>query len=147
SLPVSIRDFPVYALRMLATVRAALLQAGIQDPAAHVVVYRSAWSVRILVSPEGWSEEALTSIRRFCDDRSFDVSWYPGMDVAKARSTIYNDLPAVSFDKGEVTSTGLDDAIADEAQAVLEGRPTTSAQSFNLSPITLDRPFFYAALR
>ncbi len=28
SIPVSIRDFPVYALRMLATVRAALLSTG-----------------------------------------------------------------------------------------------------------------------
>jgi MFS family permease len=147
SLPVSIRDFPVYALRVLATVRAALLQSGIQDPAAHVVVYRSAWSVRILLSRDGWSEEALASIRKFCDQRSFDVSWFPGMDVVQARSSIYNDLPAVSFDKGEVTSTGLNDAIADEAQAVLDGKPTPSAQSFNLSPITLDRPFFYAALR
>jgi hypothetical protein len=32
SIPVSIRDFPVYALRMLATVRAALLTAGVADP-------------------------------------------------------------------------------------------------------------------
>ena len=55
SIPVSIRDFPVYALRMLATVRAALLLAGIADPAAHVIVYRSAWSVRILVSRDGWA--------------------------------------------------------------------------------------------
>ena len=55
SIPVSIRDFPVYALRMLATVRAALLAAGVDDPAAHVIVYRSAWNVRILVSRDGWS--------------------------------------------------------------------------------------------
>ena len=50
SIPVSIRDFPVYALRVLATARAALLAAGIGDPAAHTVVYRSAWSARILLS-------------------------------------------------------------------------------------------------
>ena len=50
SLPVSIRDFPVYALRVLATARAALLRAGVADPAAHVVVYRSAWGARVLLS-------------------------------------------------------------------------------------------------
>ncbi|HET6607585.1 MAG TPA: hypothetical protein VFG62_12975, partial [Rhodopila sp.] len=60
---------------------------------------------------------------------------------------IYNDLPAVSFDQGEVTSNGPDDAIADEAKAVLTGRATQSATQFNLSPVTLDRPFFYAVLR
>jgi hypothetical protein len=147
SIPVSIRDFPVYALRMLATVRAALLATGTADPAAHVMVYRSAWSVRILVSPDGWSTARIEAARKFCDERSFDLSWYPGMDVAKARAGLYNDLPAVSFEKGEVESDGPDDAIADEAQAVLRGQPTASRDQFNLSPITLDKPFFYAVLR
>ncbi|HBK09205.1 MAG TPA: hypothetical protein DDZ81_25660 [Acetobacteraceae bacterium] len=147
SIPVSIRDFPVYALRMLSTVRAALLTAGVADPASHVIVYRSAWSVRILVSQDAWSEAEISAARTFCDERSFDLSWYPGMDVAKSRTDLYNDLPAVSFDKGEVESDGPDDAIADEARAVLSGEPTASADQFNLSPITLDKPFFYAVLR
>ncbi|HEY0181432.1 MAG TPA: hypothetical protein VGC09_01375, partial [Rhodopila sp.] len=132
---------------MLATVRAALLSAGVNDPAAHVIVYRSAWNVRILVSRDGWSDARIAAARKFCDDRSFDMSWYPGLDVVKARADIYNDLPAVSFDKGEVESGGPDDAIADEAQAVLSGQASPSAEQFNLSPITLDKPFFYAVLR
>jgi len=147
SIPVSIRDFPVYALRMLSTVRAALLAVGIEDPAAHVIVYRSAWNARILVSPDGWSDARIAAGHKFCDDRSFDMSWYPGLDVMKARGDVYNDLPAVSFDKGEVSADGPDDAIADEAQAVLSGQPSPSRDQFNLSPITLDRPFFYAVLR
>jgi hypothetical protein len=147
SIPVSIRDFPVYALRSLSTVRAALVEFGIDDPADHVIVYRSAWNVRILVSRDGWSAGRIAAARKFCDDRSFDMSWYPGMDVVTARADLYNDLPALSFDKGEVESNGPDDAIADEAQAVLSGRSSPSAEQFNLSPITLDQPFFYAALR
>jgi len=147
SIPASIRDFPIYALRMLATARAGLLQAGIDNPAAHVVVYRSAWSVRILLSRSAWSAERIAAIRKFCDDRSFDVSWYPGMDVAAARANLYNDLPRVSFALGEMDANGADDAIADEAEAVLNGQPTQSSQFFNLAPITLDRPFFYAAPR
>jgi hypothetical protein len=147
SIPVSIRDFPVYALRMLATARAALLQAGIADPAAHTVVYRSAWGVRILLSNRPWDAARVATVRTFCDDRSFDVSWYPGIDPAAARAGIYNDLPAVSFANGEVTSDGPDDSIADEAGAVLAGAATPSRAAFNLAPITLDRPFFYAVLR
>jgi hypothetical protein len=147
SIPASIRDFPVYALRMLATARAGLLMVGARDPAAHVVVYRSAWAVRILLSREPWDQERLATIRKFCDDRSFDVSWYPGMDVEAARANLYNDLPRVSFGVGEVEAAGPDDAIADEAQAVLNGQPTPSSQYFNLAPITLDRPFYYAAPR
>ncbi|MBV9250201.1 MAG: hypothetical protein JO227_13275 [Acetobacteraceae bacterium] len=147
SIPVSIRDFPVYALRLLATVRTALKATGIADPRAHVVVYRSAWNVRVLVSREPWSFARISALRRFCDDRSFDLSWYPGIDVRAARAGLYNDLPAVSFTSGEVTADGPDDAIADEAGAVLDGAATPSSASFNLAPVTLDRPFFYSVLR
>ncbi|HEY1935777.1 MAG TPA: hypothetical protein VGG99_27535 [Acetobacteraceae bacterium] len=147
SLPVSIRDFPVYALRVLATARAALLRAGVADPSAHVVVYRSAWSARVLLSREPWSAARIAAIRKFCDDRSFDVSWYPGIDVHAARAGIYNDLPAVSFATGEMAAASPDDSIADEVGAVLTGEPSASRASFNLAPVTLDRPYFYSVLR
>ena len=148
SVPVSIREFPVYALRVLATARRALLAAGIADPSQHVVVYRSAWNVRILLSLEPWSAARIATVRSWCDARSFDVSYYPGIDVAAARAGLYNDLPAVSFDDGAVTSdAGSDDAIADEAGAVLRGEPTASEAAFSLAPATLDRPAYYDVLR
>ncbi len=148
SVPVSIREFPVYALRVLATARQALLAAGIADPSKHVVVYRSAWNVRILLSLEPWSAGRVAAVRSWCDARSFDVSYYPGIDVAAARAGLYNDLPAVSFDDGAVTSdAGSNDAIADEAGAVLRGEPTASDAAFSLAPATLDRPAYYDVLR
>ncbi len=147
SLPASIRDFPVYALRVMATARAALLAVGIKNPAEHVVVYRSAWNVRVLLSRQKWTADRIAELKAFCDERSFDVSWYPGMDVVAARASIFNDLPAVSFDLGTMGGISPDDAIADEAEAVLTGQPTPSRTTFNLDPVTLDRPFFYSVLR
>ena len=148
SIPVSIREFPVYAVRVLATVRDALLAAGVTDPGAQVVVYRSAWNVRILVAKQPWSPEQIALVRRFCDERSFDVSYYPGIDVAAARANIYNDLPPVDFENGEVESAGsAQDAVADEAGLVLNGLTSPSQRAFDLRPITLDRPFYYAILR
>jgi len=147
SLPVSIRDFPVYALRLLATARSALLAAGVNDPATHIVIYRSAWNARLLLSNGRWDAGRIAAIRRFCDQRSFDVSYYPGIDVAASRSGIYNDLPAISFASGEVSAGSPDDSIADEAAAVLAGQQSPSGVAFNLAPMTLDRPFFYAVLR
>jgi hypothetical protein len=148
SIPVSIREFPVYALRVLGTARQALLASGAADPAQHAVVYRSAWNVRILLSNAPWGADRIAAIRKFCDDRSFDVSYYPGIDVAAARAGIYNDLPAVSFDDGAVTSgDGADDAIADEAEAVLRGTASPSQAAFSLAPATLDRPAYYDVLR
>ena len=147
SIPVSIREFPAYAVRMLATVRAGLLDAHVNDPLSHVVVYRSAWGVRILVKRSAWTTGEIDQIRSFCDDRSFDVSYYPGINIEAVRGNIYNDLPSVSFISGKVTSQGLDDAVADEAQAVLAGQPSPSEAAFNLTPIRLDRPSFYAILQ
>ena len=148
SIPVSIREFPAYATRMLVTVREALRQAGVADPARHVVVYRSAWNVRILASPAIFDAARIATVRSWCDARSFDVSYYPGMDPVASRAGIYNDLPAVSFEDAQVTSgEGLHDAVADEAGVVLEGHLPASARSFDLAPVTLDRPALNAVLR
>jgi hypothetical protein len=148
SIPVSIRDFPVYALRMMATIRAGLRQAGVADPGLHVLAYRSAWDVRLLISAQPWDAARIKFVRKFCDDRSFDVSYYPGIDVVALKADIYNDLPAISFSKGEVESSDTaDDSIADEAVAVMAGQPTGSAHEFDLRPATLDRPMFFDILR
>ena len=147
SIPVSIREFPAYSLRVLATVRRALRIAGIRDPKPHVLVYRSAWNVRILVSITPFSPARIAQARAFCDTRSFDLSYYPGMDP-DAPHPVFNDLPAVSFEDGQVTSSDdAHDAIADEAAYVLAGLPSPSVHAFDLSPITLDRPAFYSLLR
>ena len=103
--------------------------------------------MRILLSKAPFSAGRIAALRRFCDDRSFDVSYYPGIDVKAARASLYNDLPQVSFTTGQITARGPDDAIADEAQAVLAGQPTPSGQAFNLRPMTLDRPAFHAVLK
>lgn len=148
SIPVSIRELPVYAIRVLATVREALRRTGVSQPERHVLVYRSAWNLRILVSNAPVDDGLVTAAKTFCDERSFDLSYYPGIDVAAARAGIYNDLPAVSFERGEVSdAAGSQDAVADEAGPVLRGEDSESQAAFNLAPITLDRPAFYAILR
>ncbi len=76
------------------------------------------------------------------------MSYYPGIDVVAARANIYNDLPPIDFENGEVESSGsAQDAVADEAGLVLRGQTSPSQQAFDLRPITLDRPFYYAILR
>ena len=133
---------------MLATVRSGLRMRGSGRSAGHVLVIRSAWNVRILVSNAPFGADPIAAAKRFADQMSFDMSYFPGIDVAAARAGIYNDLPAVSFDAGEITSDeGPHDAIADEALAVLKGQPSASGRAFDLSPITYDRPAFYSVLR
>ena len=147
SVPVSIRDFPVYAFRVMATAREALIRRGIERPEDHVMVYRSAWNARILISPTPWSDADVAALETFAAARSFDISWRPGLDIEAARAGLFNDLPVVSFESGTVVSQGTDDAIAREAEAVLQGRDSPSSRAFNIRPQTLDRPAYYASLR
>ena len=147
SVSVSIRDFPVYTLRIAATAREALRRRGVADPAAHVLVYRSAWNARVLVSPTPILPADVSALKAFSEARSFDLSWYPGIDVPAQRRLLFNDLPTVSFDSGEILSQDTDDAIANEIGAVLAGTPSPSSEAFNVRPATLDRPAYYSSLR
>ena len=77
--------------------------AGVAGPReATVVVYRSAWNVRILLSQrEPW--RCRTASPRFGAGATAAPSTCrttPGIDVAAARAGLYNDLPAVSFEDG-----------------------------------------------
>jgi hypothetical protein len=128
-------------------VREGLHQAGIARPWNNVLVYRSAWNVRILVSPEPFDAARVSQARQFTQQRSFDLSYFPGIETAP-RGEIFNDLPPVSFATGEVSSSDkAQDAIADEAPAALHGAPTESDRAFDLRPINFDRPEFYNVLR
>ena len=49
----------------------------------------------------------------WCSDRSFDTPWYPGMDPRSV--SIWNDLPAISFQEGQVqVSDKAQDALMDD---------------------------------
>ena len=146
SVSVSIRDFPVYALRVLSTARDALVAAG-ADPGANVMVYRSAWNARILVSNQPFTAADRAALSAWAAERSFDLSYAPGFDPVAAREHIFNDLPSVSFATGQITSKGPNDALANEIGAVLGGRASPTAEDFNVRPATLDRPSYYSSLR
>lgn len=95
SFTVSIREFPVYAAQAMVASHAALRRAGIAQPARHVAIYRSAFNVRLLLSPAPFEPETLDAIARFCDERSFDLVHLAGRDLAGVR--VYNSLSLVSF--------------------------------------------------
>ncbi|MBK9135204.1 MAG: hypothetical protein IPM15_12935 [Betaproteobacteria bacterium] len=146
SVPVSIREFTVYAVKLVLTARQALRAAGVADPSRHIVVYRSAWNARILLSKQPFDAAAIAAIQRFCDERSFDTPYLPGVDPAGAK--IWNDLPAVSFEQVQLGRPGeRQDALAAEIRAyVLPGGQRWPA-TVDLSPATTDRPHFFSVLR
>jgi hypothetical protein len=144
SLTVSIREFPVYAVQAMVAAQAALHRAGVADPAQHVVIYRSAFNVRLLLSPSPFDPATLDAVRRFCDERSFDVVHLAGRDLAGVR--IYNSLAFVTFETTAKLPPGGADPLRLEAAAVLSGSGSPFHSFFQLRPPTLDRPFFTGVL-
>jgi len=148
SVPVSIREFTIYAAKMVETTRRALIAYGIKNPGAHLMVYRSAWNVRILVSPAPFSNADIAQLKQFSGIRSFDTSYYPGIDPKKL--SIWNDLPPISLELDTMmTSDIAQDALMDQILVLLgpENPEFLATNFFNLEPPTLDRPSFYSVLR
>jgi hypothetical protein len=131
SVGVSVQELGAYGARLIATLQALF-------PPDRIALYRSAWSVRALVFKKPPSPQVLALLARFCDDRSFDVSYATGFPIT---GTQYNDLPSLGWE-GAAT-----DALKEEAARAFEGKPMAASEDFDLRPATLDRPFFFSTLR
>jgi len=149
SIPVSIREFTVYAVKMLETVRAALAGTGVAAPQDHILVYRSSWNVRILVSPRPFTAVDIAKLRAFTGKRSFDTSYFPGIQPEKIN--VWNDLPSVSFESETILSSGdrASDGLMEESLKLFSPEHDAFARGhfFKVEPSTHDRPFFYSVLR
>ena len=121
---------------------------GDRRPAAHVLVYRSAWNVRILIAPDGWSAARIDAAKKFADDRSFDMAWYPGDGCRRSPEPTFTTIfrPSPSTRARSNPAVRMTPSPTRPGGVVRRGlRPRR--EQFNLSPITLDRPFVYAVLR
>jgi SAM-dependent methyltransferase len=149
SIPASIRELTVYALKTLESARAALASLGVEDPQAHLLLYRSAWNCRVLVFKDPLDPKDLKKIESFCSDRSFDISYFKGIEP-KGRE-VWNEIPPSSFDARPDRTHKLvsQDALLGESLQLLsdEGPTYIRDHFFNLKPSTWDRPFFYSILR
>ncbi len=148
-LPNTIREMTVYANKLFTTIRAAV--GGADAAAKQVTVYRSAWNARFLVAKSPLQPATVAALEKFCDERSFDISFAAGLDLAKRQ--IWNDLPTVSFEN-ETSSASAGAAAADALASELKGlqqevsqKDAPAKQFFDLSPATFDKPFFYSVLR
>jgi SAM-dependent methyltransferase len=150
SIPVNIREFTVYAVKLLETAREAVQDMGISDPASHLILYRSAWNARLLMTKESWNKDQLNLLKAFCDKRSFDISYYPGMKPGELE--IFNDMPPAVWAEGTgqiAEPTQASDALMEDSFHLLSGQGQSFLDThlFNLRPSTQDRPFFFSVLR
>ena len=119
---------PRDTLKIVATAVGALQQLGIQDPSAHLLLIRGWQSNTLLIKRSALRKEEIEGARKFCEDRSFDVAYYPGMQPQEANR--FNILQQPYFFKGVSRLLGS------------EHRSFIDNYKFNIQPATDDRPYF-----
>ncbi len=149
SIPSSIREFTVYALKEEESALVLLHSEGVADPEKHLILYRSAWSTQLLIFKSEVRPADLVMLKKFCSRRSFDTSYFPGIEPKKLE--IWNDLPPISFDQNAAydRSDKAADSLMDDSLKLLSKDHDAFVKGyfFNLTPSTQDRPFFYSILR
>ncbi|MEA1922836.1 MAG: SAM-dependent methyltransferase [Pseudomonadota bacterium] len=121
---------PRDALKLFATAVAALEEMGVQEPGRRLILIRS-WKTSTLLIKNGMlTPQDIRELQKFCQKRSFDLAYYPGIGVAEANR--YNLLDRPYFFAGTA-------AILDREQR----EDFFSRYKFNLKPATDDRPYFF----
>ena len=115
-------------LKLFATAVVALEGSRVPDPGSRLALVRS-WSAATLLVRKGpWSPSEIARLRGFCEERWFDVGYYPGMTRAEANR--YNRLE--------------EPYLFDAARSLLgpDRAEFLRRYKFSLRPATDDRPFF-----
>jgi SAM-dependent methyltransferase len=120
---------PRDVLKMFATVRQALERNGVAAPELHLALIRG-WRTATLLAKSGeFGAAEIAAIRQFCQSRSFDVAYYPGIQSGEANR--YNLLERAY--------------LFEDLQALLgsERGRFMARYKFNIQPATDDKPYFF----
>ena len=119
--------------KLLATALYALEGLTIDDPENRIALIRS-WSTATLVVKNGaLTESEIARLTVFAAERSFDVSYYPGIGPEEVNR--YNLLQEPYLYQAALELTGSD------RLSFIDG------YKFNIEPPTDDRPFFFNAFK
>src|SRR5215216_1952779 len=120
---------PRDSLRLFATAVSALERRGIGEPGGHLALVRSWNTTTLLVKNDPLTGLDMAKIRRFADQRAFDLAFLPGM--AREEANRFNILDQPQFFDGAVALLGP------EPDEFLRG------YKFDIAPTTDDRPYFF----
>ena len=119
------RDEP----KLLATVINALKQINAGQPGLQMVMIRS-WQTSTLIVKNGViSLEEIKRLKQFCNERSFDLVYYPGISEQEVNRFNIQQQPYLY--QAAIALLG------DKSQAFIDH------YKFNIDPATDDRPYFF----
>jgi len=120
---------PRDTLKLFATAVAALKRIGATDPQNRLLLIRS-WQTSSLLIKNGLiNQEEITRLKEFCNNRSFDVAYYPGMNINEANR--FNILRQPYFYNGVTSLLGKNRGLF------------LDRYKFYITPATDDNPYFF----
>ncbi|QYZ64650.1 MAG: spermidine synthase [Gammaproteobacteria bacterium (ex Lamellibrachia satsuma)] len=120
---------PKGGLKLFATAVEALRLSGVSNPGDQLVMIRG-WNTSVLVIKNGpFTEQEIRQLISFCDARSFDLVFYPG--ITPEQINTYNILQEPYYYQGVTALLGDDPA------------RFISDYKFDIRPATDDRPYFF----
>ncbi|OOZ39366.1 hypothetical protein BOW52_07415 [Solemya elarraichensis gill symbiont] len=120
---------PRDALKLFATAVSAMREEGVDSPGNQLVMIRG-WNTSTLLIKKGvFAPTDIRALQQFCEERSFDVVWYPGITASEVNLYNVNDKPY--FFEG--------------AQALLgsDASEYINNYKFSIEPATDDRPYYF----
>jgi spermidine synthase len=120
---------PRGSLKLFATAIEALKRESVKTPGARLAMIRSWKTTTLLIKNGTLTEGEIAAIRQFCDERSFDVAYYPG--AAAGDVNRYNLMDRPFLHEGAVALLG-------ESRARF-----LKDYKFRIVPATDDKPYFF----
>lgn len=120
---------PRDTLKLFATAVAALETSGVKGAAQQLVLIRS-WQTSTLIIKNGqFNAQEIEALQAFCEQRAFDLAYYPGMPAVEANR--FNRLREPVYYQAAMA------LLSDERDAFIEN------YKFNIQPATDDKPYFF----
>ncbi|MDP1665238.1 MAG: SAM-dependent methyltransferase [Methylobacter sp.] len=119
------RDEP----KLLATIINALKDAGVRQPGQQIIMIRG-WQTSTLIIKNGaLAAEEISRLKQFCNERSFDLVYYPGISESEVNRFNIQQQPYLY----EATVALLGD----------QSRAFIDAYKFNIEAATDDKPYLF----
>ncbi|MGZ8191323.1 MAG: spermine/spermidine synthase domain-containing protein [Methylococcaceae bacterium] len=119
------RDEP----KLLATVINALKEAKVRQPGLQMMMIRGWQTSTLIVKNGALSTEEISRLKQFCNERSFDPVYYPG--ISELEVNRFNIQLQPYLYQAAVALSG------DKSQAFID------AYKFNIEPATDDQPYLF----
>ncbi len=115
--------------KLLATVIEALKQTRGRDPGQQLAIIRGWQTSTLLIKNGAITIEEIEGLKQFCDERSFDPVYFPGITVAETNHFNIQRQPYLYL---AITALLSDNS-----------RTFSDAYKFNIEPATDDRPYLF----